>query len=77
MGTNGITEDMWTSLFWGYKEVILGSCCVDRRIVYETPVSYTLVDTQPSPVPEPLTAGGTALAFAGLSWLKHKKKMAA
>jgi hypothetical protein len=77
MGTNGITEDMWTSLFWGYKEVILGSCCVDRRIVYETPVSYTLVDTQPSPVPEPLTSGGTALALAGLSWLKHKKKMAA
>jgi hypothetical protein len=40
-------------------------------------LSYTLVDTQPSPVPEPLTAGGTALALAGLSWLKHKKKMAA
>jgi len=40
-------------------------------------VYYTLVDTEPSPVPEPLTAGGTALALAGLSWLKHKKKMAA
>jgi hypothetical protein len=41
-------------------------------------VSYTLVKTEPSPVvPEPLTAGGTALALAGLSWLKHKKKMAA
>jgi len=40
-------------------------------------VSYTLVNTEPSPVPEPLTAGGTALALAGLSWLKHKKKMAA
>jgi hypothetical protein len=77
MDTNGIAEDMWTSLFWGYKEVIIGSCCVDRRIVYDTPVSYTLVDTQPSPVPEPLTSGGTALALAGLSWLKHKKKMAA
>jgi len=40
-----------------------------------SPVTYTLVGTQP--VPEPLTAGGTALALAGLSWLKHKKKMAA
>jgi hypothetical protein len=40
-------------------------------------VSYTLVDTEPEPVPEPLTAGGTALALAGLSWLKQKKKMAA
>jgi len=42
-------------------------------------VSYTLVDTapEPEPVPEPLTVGGTALALAGLSWLKHKKKMAA
>jgi hypothetical protein len=39
-------------------------------------ISYTLVNTEPSPVPEPLTAGGTALALAGLSWLKHKKKMA-
>jgi len=39
--------------------------------------TYTLVNTEPSPVPEPLTAGGTALALAGLSWLKHKKKMAA
>jgi len=41
-----------------------------------TTVSYTLVKTEPEPVPEPLTAGGTALALAGLSWLKHKKKMA-
>jgi hypothetical protein len=39
--------------------------------------SYTLVDTEAEPVPEPLTVGGTALALAGLSWLKHKKKMAA
>jgi hypothetical protein len=38
---------------------------VDNAEVY-----YTLV-------PEPLTAGGTALALAGLSWLKHKKKTAA
>jgi hypothetical protein len=77
MDTYGLTDEMWTSVFQGYYEVILGSCCVDRRIVYGTPVSYTLVNTEPSPVPEPLTAGGTALALAGLSWLKHKKKMAA
>jgi hypothetical protein len=35
------------------------------------------VNTEAEPVPEPLTAGGTALALAGLTWLKHKKKMAA
>ena len=50
-------------------------------LVRDRPIIYTLVDTQPEPVreqvPEPLTAGGTALALAGLSWLKHKKKMAA
>jgi hypothetical protein len=50
---------------------------INRSIYRDTPVSYTLVDTEPEPVPEPLTAGGTALALAGLSWLKHKKKMAA
>jgi hypothetical protein len=52
----------------------------EREYLYISPnaeVSYTLVNTEPSPVPEPLTAGGTALALAGLSWLKHKKKMAA
>jgi hypothetical protein len=49
----------------------------NRNYLTNIPVSYTLVDTAPSPVPEPLTAGGTALALAGLSWLKHKKKMAA
>jgi hypothetical protein len=70
-------SDVGTSVFWGYYEVLLGLDAVDRRIVYDTGVSYTLVDTQPSPVPEPLTSGGTALALAGLSWLKHKKKMAA
>jgi hypothetical protein len=48
-----------------------------NRNFFNHDVSYTLVDTAPSPVPEPLTAGGTALALAGLSWLKHKKKMAA
>jgi len=71
------------SLFWGYKEVVIsntnGAFLIDRsggRVDYAN-VSYTLVDTEPEPVPEPLTAGGTALALAGLSWLKHKKKMAA
>jgi hypothetical protein len=52
----------------------------DREYLYISPnaeVSYTLVNTEPSPVPEPLTSGGTALALAGLSWLKHKKKTAA
>jgi hypothetical protein len=38
--------------------------------VDDAEVFYTLV-------PEPLTSGGTALALAGLSWLKHKKKTAA
>jgi hypothetical protein len=75
------------SLFWGYKEVAISNrdrvLQIDRgfgRVDY-APVSYTLVKTEPEPVgqpvPEPLTAGGTALALAGLSWLKHKKKMAA
>jgi hypothetical protein len=82
MATNGLAYDMWTSYFQGYKEVIYqGRFIVDRAIVRDTPVSYTLVNTEPEPVgepvPEPLTAGGTALALAGLSWLKHKKKMAA
>ena len=49
----------------------------DRRFIDDRKVSYTLVNTEAEPVPEPLTAGGTALALAGLSWLKHKKKMAA
>jgi hypothetical protein len=35
------------------------------------------VDTEAEAVPEPLTAGAAALALAGLSWLKHKKKMTA
>jgi hypothetical protein len=48
-----------------------------QNLIRDRPVSYTLVNTEPEPVPEPLTVGGTALALAGLSWLKHKKKMAA
>jgi hypothetical protein len=74
----GVTDERWASVFQGYYEVIVGPCCVDRMVIWDgSPVSYTLVKTEPSPVPEPLTAGGTALALAGLSWLKHKKKMAA
>ena len=75
------------SLFWGYKEVLIRDrdrlLRIDRGFgkVDYAPVSYTLVNTEPEPVgepvPEPITAGGTALALAGLSWLKHKKKMAA
>jgi hypothetical protein len=64
-------------LFDYYQEIIHGLCCIARSYKFGAPVSYTLVKTEPSPVPEPLTAGGTALALAGLSWLKHKKKMAA
>jgi len=57
-----------------------GSLILEGYFPYYRPiwwgdVSYTLVNTET--VPEPLTAGGTALALAGLSWLKHKKKIAA
>jgi hypothetical protein len=78
------------SLFSGYRDTYVASSRDgvspsagyqrypnSRQIYYDSPVSYTLVDTEAEPVPEPLTAGGTALALAGLSWLKHKKKMAA
>ncbi|AFZ09033.1 PEP motif putative anchor domain protein [Oscillatoria nigro-viridis PCC 7112] len=58
-----------------------GLLIVDTYIPYSrgwgySDVYYTLVNTEPEPVPEPLAAGGTALALAGLTWLKHKKKMA-
>jgi hypothetical protein len=74
------------SVFSGYRDIYIATSSdgvpsrynrYDRQIYYDSPVSYTLVDTTPEPVPEPLTAGGTALALAGLSWLKQKKKMAA
>jgi hypothetical protein len=68
----------WVPLISGYTAAYYYPYLdVDRRILYEEEFSYTLVNTEPSPVPEPLTAGGTALALAGLSWLKHKKKRAA
>jgi hypothetical protein len=76
---------MWTSTFSGYNEQYIPYSPLYFpsgeghyiREVNDALVSYTLVDTEPSPVPEPLTAGGTALALAGLSWLKQKKKKAA
>jgi len=69
---------MWTSKISGYSEVreeitwrfVPEELYVSRREIDDAEVYYTLV-------PEPLTAGGTALALAGLSWLKHKKKRAA
>ena len=82
MGTEEASSPgTWTSYFWGFRETIVsnreGYLGRDRRIISSARVSYSLVDTAAEPVPEPFTAGGTALALAGLSWLKHKKKMAA
>jgi hypothetical protein len=87
MGTSGASGlGMWRSYFSGYRETLIWNrervLAIDgRTIINGAVVSYTLVNTEPEPVgervPEPLTAGGTALALAGLSWLKHKKKMAA
>ncbi|WP_333447624.1 PEP-CTERM sorting domain-containing protein [Microcoleus sp. herbarium2] len=68
---------MWRSSFSGYSQTnnpdVYGPAFQYPSIyrVDDAKVSYT------EQVPEPLTAGGTALALAGLSWLKHKKKMAA
>jgi len=75
-------DPMWRSTFVGYYQIgiIRPDGSMDgrmRRIYGNGEVSYTLVNTEAEPVPEPLTAGGTALALAGLSWLKQKKKMAA
>jgi hypothetical protein len=68
---------MWTSSFSGYSQT-------NNPDVYyggfQYPKIYRVDDAKVSynePVPEPLTAGGTGLALAGLSWLKHKKKTAA
>ena len=74
------------SVFSGYRDIYIASSRdgvpssynrYERQLYPWSLVSYTLVNTEAEPVPEPLTAGGTALALAGLSWLKHKKKMAA
>jgi hypothetical protein len=67
----------WVSTISGHSELIYYSYQPTERWSFNDKVFYTLVDPAPEPVPEPLTAGGTALALAGLSWLKHKKKMAA
>ncbi|MEG3861623.1 hypothetical protein [Microcoleus sp. herbarium12] len=83
MDTNGLeSPTRWVSLFWGYKEVRITPInrpqyLAERIIINDTGVSYTLVDTAAEPVPEPIAAAGTALALAGLSWLKYQKKMAA
>ncbi|HEY9296594.1 MAG TPA: PEP-CTERM sorting domain-containing protein, partial [Phormidium sp.] len=70
-----------SSTFFGYYQQYTtyanGTTDLTDRKFYNYDFSYILVNTEPEPVPEPLTAGGTALALAGLSWLKHKKKMAA
>ena len=78
-----LVEQAWRTQFNYQSYIEDGSIVTEREerlyryIVPDARVSYTLVNTEPEPVPEPLTAGGTALALAGLSWLKHKKKMAA
>jgi len=64
----------------GFKEVYITPMnsmpYVDRQTINSAGVVFTLVDTAAEPVPEPIAVGGTALALAGLTWLKHKKKMA-
>ena len=83
METNGRSgAGMWRSYFSGFRQTLVTppndrKYIIDRTIINDAPVSYTLVDTAAEPVPEPVTVAGTALALAGLSWLKHKKKMAA
>ena len=67
----------WESRLDGHFQEYTNNFRSRLSIYRAIPVSFTLVNTEPSPVPEPLTAGGTALALAGLSWLKHKKKIAA
>jgi len=72
----------WKSVLFGRESLSISSSdgrtnSRSENFVRDRPVSYTLVDTATEPVPEPLTAGAAALALAGLSWLKHKKKMAA
>lgn len=72
----------WASLLDGYSEQYTtyngGSPSRSNRNFFSNvAVSYTLVDCAAEPVPEPVTVAGTALALAGLSWLKHQKKIAA
>ncbi len=73
---------MWTSKLSAYTELLVrttGTLAVEENYIFRekldsAEVYYTLDSEK---VPEPLTVGGTALALAGLSWLKQKKKMAA
>jgi hypothetical protein len=67
----------WESRLDGHFQEFTNDFRTQLSIYREIPVSFNLVKTEAEPVPEPLTAGGTALALAGLSWLKHKKKIAA
>ena len=67
----------WESRLDGHFQEYTNNFRSRLSIYRAIPVSFTLVNTEAEPVPEPLTAGGTALALAGLSWLKHKKKIAA
>jgi hypothetical protein len=89
-GSASWSISLWSSglytVFSGYRDIYIGTSRdgvpsgynrYERQLYPGSLVSYTLVDSEAEPVPEPLTAGGTALALAGLSWLKHKKKMAA
>ena len=70
----------WESMLDGsYEEYTTrdGRTSLTARDYYrDISISYTLVDTEAESVPEPLTAGTAAVALAGLSWLKYKKKMA-
>lgn len=76
-GSPGIGR--WFTSFTGFRDTYINekngrfNARVGRSIV-SAGVSYTLVDTSAEPVPEPVTFAGTALALAGLSWLKYKKK---
>jgi len=67
---------MWRSSFSGYLQT---NNADPYGLRPPSPYTYQVDDAEVfyTLVPEPLTAGGTALALAGLSWLKHKKKRAA
>jgi hypothetical protein len=72
----GDGSDDYYSVFDGYYEQYTTfngrTERTDRQFYYdESGFSYTLVNTEAEPVPEPLTAGAAALGLAGLSWLKH------
>ncbi|MGL5060094.1 MAG: PEP-CTERM sorting domain-containing protein [Microcoleus sp.] len=81
ISTNGSpSSGWWKSIFEGSStSTTTGNSNfypISRALLYTSLVSYTLVDTAAEPVPEPITFSGTALAMAGLGWLKRKKKMA-